>query len=570
MKMAIDTDVAITMRDGVTLSADVWRPDDGQKHPTLVHAPYTDRRLRNSLGLVLNVMTAVERGYAVVLADCRGTWRSGGTWTPFHGHGADGYDCVEWAAAREWCDGNVSVYGNSGMGVTALQTAIAAPPHLKAAFTMLTGGNYHEGWAYRSGVFELAWSLRWARTMTRQNLPRFPDAAKRAQDQPPLMLRDAPKAVRTLPLTDRSLLPADVVPWYYEWVEHPAYDNYWRETDGAARARQIKVPVLQVGGWHDLFFPGHLDLRAALQAHPDARVREGSRFVVGPWTHDTYLGSRSSLNGVRDFGPAADCNAYMTTALALDFFDHHLRGGPAPKPSRYYMMGENAWRDATTWPPASTRLELFLASGGGANTRDGDGRLGPAAEGPDDHFTYDPRHPVPTSGGSSYAAELTPDGVRDQREVELRDDVLVYTSAPLDADLAIAGPVKVVLFAATDGPDTDFTAKLVDVEADGFCANITEGIVRARYRNGLAKEELVSPGATVEYRIALTDTAHRFRAGHRVRLEISSSNFPRYARNLNSAAHPNFGTEADVRTARQTVLHNSACASRLVLPVLQS
>ncbi len=565
MKMAIDTDVAVTMRDGVKLSADIWRPDDGGRHPVLVHAPYTDRRLRNSLGLVLNVMTAVERGYAVALVDCRGTWRSGGAWTPFHGHGDDGYDMVEWAAAQAWCDGAVGVYGNSGMGVTALQTAIAAPPHLKAAFTMLTGGNYHEGWAYRSGVFELAWSLRWARTMSRQNLPRFPDAAKNAQA---VMLRDAPKAVRTLPLTDRSLLPADVVPWYYEWVEHPAYDDYWRGIDGAARADRIKVPVLQVGGWHDLFFPGHVDVRAALQRHSDAKVRDGSRFVVGPWTHDTYLGSRSSLNGARDFGPAADCNAYMTTALALDFFDHHLRGGPAPQPSRYYMMGENAWRNADAWPPATVAQDLFLASNGRANSRHGDGRLAGAAEGPDDHYRYDPRDPVPTAGGAAYAAELTLDGVRDQRGVEERADVLVYTSLPLKTDLDIAGVVELVLFAATDGPDTDFMAKLVDVETDGFCANITEGVVRARYRNGLDREELLAPGETVEYRIRLTDTAHRFKAGHSVRLEISSSNFPRFGRNLNAAVHPNLGTEADIRTARQTVLHNSACPSRLVLPVL--
>ena len=569
MKMTIDSDVTIPMRDGVRLSCDIFRPDSRRRHPALLYVPYTDRRTRNGLALIVNPITAVERGYAVVIADCRGTFRSEGQWSPLHGQGRDGFDMVEWIAGQDWCDGAVGVYGASGMGATALQTTLMSPPHLQAAFLLLTGGSYHHGWAYTSGVFELGFALHWARVMgayqRKRNLADNPDFVAPA----PIQEWDA---ARALPLIDDTVIPRSLAPWYADWLAHTQFDDYWREVDAASNIANIKVPILQFGAWYDLFFPGQISVNEALAAHPDARVRTESRFLIGPWAHNAYLGFAPTTAGSRDFDSTADSSSRSMTPLALDWFDKWLRGDTSKQiNSRYFMMGDNVWRESPSWPPISRQQEWFLSSGGRANTRHGDGVLKPTIAGvnpQNDRFLYDPFNPVPTVGGATISQELCPDGVQDQRKVEEREDVLVYSSGILDQDTRIAGTVSVVLFASTSGRDTDFTAKLVDVEPEGFCANISEGIVRARYREGTHVEKLVPRETILEYKIRLNDVAHCFRAGHRIRLEISSSNFPKWARNLNCETHSNFATADEAQVATQQVYHDQLHPSRLVVSLI--
>lgn len=296
--------------------------------------------------------------------------------------------------------------------------------------------------------------------------------------------------------------------------------------------------------------------------------------MVGPWDHEAYLSLGLSRAGQRDFGPSAIGGPTLVSELALQWFDHWLAGKETPlmdtRPVRYFMMGSNAWREADTWPPASTPTQWYLRSGGRANTRHGDGALTlepPDAE-PADSYRYDPADPVPSLGGRTLHPNLGPGGVQDQATLEEREDVLVYTSARLTTPLAVAGPVSVTLFAASSARDTDFTAKLVDVEPDGYCANIAEGIIRARHRSGEPPEELLEPGEVTEFGIDLWDVAHLFRAGHRVRVEISSSNFPRFDRNLNTAVSPELAGPGDLQVADQQIWHDKDHPSRLALPVL--
>jgi putative CocE/NonD family hydrolase len=574
MDLTVETDVLIPMRDGIRLSADVFRPAHGRV-PVLVHQPYQDRRTKESLGLMVTPISAAERGYAVVLVDARGTFRSEGEWEPFSGQGEDGYDTVEWCAEQPWCDGNVGVYGCSGMGVTTLRTAVAAPPHLRAAMVAYTGGTYHDGWAYTSGVLELAWSQRWALNMGSVALARMDRGEERDALAAGLeAAHDVWAAVDQLPLME-GLIPRSLAPWLYEWLEHRTYDDYWSSVDCAAQAEQIKVPLLQVGGYYDLFVPGQIAVHDALRSHPDPRVRDGSRCILGPWTHSSYLMlGRDTRSGVRNWGPLADSNARAVGPLLLDWFDLWIGHDGQPSldlaPVRYFVMGRREWRDAPHWPPPASTRELFLRSGGRANSSLGDGTLSntraPDGE-PHDSYLYNPFDPVPTVGGATLAVEeLMTEGVQDQRELELRADVLVYTSEHLSSELTVAGRPLVTLYVSSSAPDTDFVAKLVDVEPSGFCANISEGILRLRHRNGFEVDELANPGETYEVTIRLMDVAHTFLSGHRLRLELASSNYPRFARNLNSAAHPNEARPEDARIAVQHVLHDARHPSRLILP----
>jgi putative CocE/NonD family hydrolase len=574
MKMRVETNVAIPLRDGVKLSADVFVPDDGEAHPTLLHVPYRGRRSRSSIAQILNPFHAAERGYGLVLVDNRGTSGSEGDWEPFRKYADDGYDMVEWIATQDWCDGNVGMYGNSGMGAATALTAMAAPPHLKAVMLVFTGANYYDGWAYTSGVFELGFSVHWQRGHIANLVGRMPDGPDKDALRTSLLhaAHNEWEDISRLPLGSPDERFDTLAPWYPEWLEHPSYDDYWNEVDAVAHASKIDVPVLQIGCWYDLFLPSQLELDRALAEQPADSVGSTTRLIVGPWAHNTYLGLRSTVAGDRNFGLTADCSAAFTMPLAFRWFDAYLRDGASPEMprARYYVMGSNEWRDAESWPPAAAQpLELFLHSGGRANSRFGDGVLAEAKPGvlPPDGFRYDPMNPVISHGGPTIQQDLTPDGVQDQSKVEEREDVLVYTSAPVSG-LTIAGHVSVILHAATSAVDTDFTAKLVDVEPGGYCANVCEGIVRARYRKGTTEEQLVEPGAVEEYEIKLNDVAYHFAPGHQIRLEISSSNFPRFARNLNCVTNPNQATAEEAVVAVQTVYHDGTRPSRLVLPAL--
>jgi len=338
-----------------------------------------------------------------------------------------------------------------------------------------------------------------------------------------------------------------------------------------SHAERIKVPILHLSAWYDTCMKGHMDLNAALQERGDEKVRDQHRLIIGPTDHSAYYNKRPSCAGERDFGPEALTGPDVLAAMVFEWFDHWLRGEEQTlmpdNMVRYYQMGENAWKETGSWPPPHTMRPYYLHSTGHANSRLGDGALNaePPRTEPPDSYVYDPLDPVPTTGGRSMID--VPTGVENQAIVEERQDVLVYTSPCIAEPLALTGPVSLTLHASSDAPDTDFTAKLVDVEPDGYCANIAEGIIRARYRNDREKEEFLEPGKVTEFTIDLWDIAHTFEPGHRIRLEISSSNFPRFDRNLNSHVTPALGSADDVRKAVQQVYHDAPHPSRLNLPV---
>jgi hypothetical protein len=345
-------------------------------------------------------------------------------------------------------------------------------------------------------------------------------------------------------------------------------DAYWDAVDLEGRHGDLTVPALVMGGWYDLFADDVFRQFAALRTASNDAARE-SRLVVGPWPHAL---SASTKTGSVDFGGRSMIDLQ---AIEQRWFDHYLRGADngaeREAPMRLFLMGSNEWRDEAEWPIARTDWQpWYLHSGGGANTLRGDGTLSPMPpeDEPADTFDYDPRYPVPTNGGGNCCSpDLVPWGPYDQRDVEMRSDVLCYTSAPLDRDLTLIGPITVILWAATDGQDTDWTGKLVDVAPNGRAVNLCDGIIRARSRYGPTTAKPLEPGRVERYEIDLMATGNTFLAGHRIRLEISSSNFPRFDRNPNTGEA--IGTATVLRVAHQTVLHAPATPSHVLLPVVR-
>lgn len=577
-QIIVERKFMVPMRDGIGLATDIYRPADDEKHPVLIFPnPYSRNNAVVVGGYLTNPMLLVDQGYVVVVPESRGRGGSEGIWRPWITDGQDGYDAVEWAAAQPWSNGAVGAYGNCGHVYPTLALACAAPPHLKAILLYMGGVNPHDGWTYSSGALELGFNLFWALSLAPDTVSRL-DPETRAEAGP-LLMRDfgnLREAMHHLPLRDVAGAQNGAAPYWVDWTSHPTYDEFWQEVDLLRQVDKIEVPILHISGWYDLMLKGHLDLNRALNTVGDPKLREHHRFILGPWDHEAYLSSlRYSTAGHRNFGLMNSTGPSLMAPLISKWFGKWLRGedtdvlgsGSGSK-TRYFTLGENTWRETADWPPPHKLTDYHLHSTGRANTSKGDGALSTdAAPGEEaaDAYVYDPLNPVPTRGGRTLMGLRG--GIEDQAGVEEREDVLVYTSAPLLSPLTIAGPVTVKLYASSSAPDTDFTAKLVDVELGGYCMNVTEGIIRARYRDGVDKEVFLNPGEVTEFTIDLWDVAHMFKAGHRIRLEISSSNFPRFDRNLNSKVPPEQGSAADIEKAMQRVFHGQSYPSRIILPV---
>jgi putative CocE/NonD family hydrolase len=545
------------MRDGVRLSADVYLPADGDgPWPALLSRTPYDNNLLMELGLFW-----AQEGYAYVAQDVRGRYDSEGDFVPWDFETDDGYDTIDWIGRQPWCDGNVGMTGSSYVGQVQWQAAIAGHPLLKTIVPRVMGNNLWDSPHYQGGAFGLGVNAIWGwRTMgrTMQRIDRF----------------DWPAILRTLPLRAMDERSGKHHPAFSTWLDHHDYDDYWRATAVDEHFDRYTIPVLQVCGWYDLYAGGMMANFAGLRAHAGSDLaRRNQRIIMGPWTHP-QAGNQppgTSNAGDRDFGQVSLLD---TRLIELAWFDHWLKhidnGVDREPPIKLFVMGADLWRDEHEWPLARTVwTPYYLHSGGHANTLLGDGTLGPDAPGeePSDSYVYNPDHPVPTMGGCNCCnPEVVPWGVFDQRPVEMRSDVLVYTSPPLDRDVEVTGPVLVHLHASTDGPDTDFTAKLIDVYPDGTAWNLCDGIVRGRYRKGRGPAELLTPGDIYEFVIDCWVTSNLFETGHAIRLEISSSNFPRFDRNLNTGAP--IGDDASPRPARQRVLHDAAHPSHVVLPII--
>jgi uncharacterized protein len=567
--MQIDTDVAMTTRDGVTLRADVYRPDGSGRFPVLLSRLPYDKRGRRRPG---DIDVFVEHGYVVIFQDTRGRFASeGDEYYPLTWEAQDGYDAVEWAAALPYSNGRVGTMGQSYLGATQYLLAPTRPPHLLASFPASAAADVHQCWAYHTGgAFELGWQLPYALFMARDTIARrglgasmLPELERLLVPAPtPWAPPVSDDAYRRLPLMAWADWLAPLAPYYTDYLRHPEDGPYWWEINLERRYAEIATPMYHVTSWYDIFLHGGLANFAGLRRHAATEAaRRAQKLLIGPWAHlFPYTSPTSTGTGDIDFGPAAMVDLHD---IQLRWFDHWLKGVDTgildEPPVRLFVMGENRWRDEGEWPLARTRYTPYYLHGGGDRT------LSPEAPGdePADQFTYDPADPVPTRGGNTL---IIPMGVQDQRPLESRGDVLVYTSAVTTAPLEVTGPITVTLYAASSAPDTDFTAKLVDVRPDGYAQNLIDGIVRARYRESRTTPKPLTPGEVTTFTIDLWATSHVFLPGHRIRLEISSSNFPRFDRNLNTAEVQATGTRW--QRARQTIFHDARHPSHVTLPVI--
>jgi putative CocE/NonD family hydrolase len=539
--------VAIPMQDGVRLAADVFLPPGPGPWPTvLVRTPYG----RKSAG-IRSYRYFVRRRYAVVIQDVRGRFGSQGSFRSIQQEGPDGSDTITWIAAQPWSNGRVAMAGSSYLGMAQWWAAIEDNPHLITISPMDAGDDEYLDRSYSpGGALQFSHRLVWLRE-------NFMPRSQVNHGFGPYLDH--------LPVFTSDLASLGIVlPRWREILDHPSYDEFWRNLSIGNRLSRIKIPVLSFGGWFDTYAEGDLDAFSRLAAEGQA-----VETWIGPWWHNPALKFPT-----RDFGPLAAPALRRTQAA---WFDQWLKTNPEgarqdPKRAvlHLFVMGPNVWRDEHEWPLARTRYTpLYLASKGRANSAAGDGvlRWNPGRRARPDTFIYDPAHPVPTTGGATCCdSKLVPPGPLDQTVVERRNDVLVYTSPPLARDLEVTGPVRVILYVATSASDTDFTAKLVDVEPDSRPLLVTDGILRLRYRLSLKRPVFVQPDTPYRIEIDAGVTSYVFAAGHRLRVEIASSNFPRFDRNLNST-RPN-ALEARITTARQTVFHNGSHPSAIVLPVI--
>lgn len=548
----VQYNLMVPMRDGVKLATDVHRPAAQGRYPViLVRNPYDNGGEPQWLEAA---RSWTQRGYVFVFQNVRGRVDSQGEFYPYLSEAEDGYDAQQWAAAQSWSNGRVGTLGQSYSASTQWLSAHLRAPALRAMAPIMTPFNYYSDVAYVGGALSLGSRIGWASLM----------GGRTNQQQ----TRDWPRLLQHLPLRTLDAALGTNLPHWRDWIAHPGYDDYWKKVDVASRVDDIDVPSYNVGGWYDVFLRGTVTSYVAMTQRARSEVaRRGQKLLIGPWRH-TIRPTRQL--GELDFGPESVLDI---EAQLVPWFDQWLKGDdPGAQdepPVRLFVMGANRWRSEQEWPLARTRYtKYYLRSAGRANSVHGDGKLAldlPGKLDRADHYVYDPRNPVPTRGGALMFV-ATPAGPYDQTEIEQRDDVLVYSSEPLEKDTEVTGPITVTLYAQSTAADTDFTAKLVDVHPDGKSYNLADGIIRARYRESFEAERLLEPDEVYEFTIDLWATSNLFKRGHRLRVEVSSSNFPRFDRNPNTG-HTS-GSDVELRSARQTVYHSKKYPSHITLPVI--
>jgi uncharacterized protein len=574
MEIIVERDVAAAMRDGTVLRADVYRPAGDGRYPVLLlRTPYS-KGLWQFTHLTLDPVRAAGAGYVVIIQDVRARWASEGKdFDPYRDEFNDGHDTVEWAAKFPYADGTVGAYGVSYMGGTPWHAAAAAPPSLRAIAPTTAPNDQFIDLYWRGGAF--LWGTHvmwWLQAIAPSALVR---AKMGAPDFLPSFLRlvddiDAyESAVRHLPPRDLPAARPDdltLIPNFFETMRHPARDDYHRARSVYERHQQVQVPAMIIAGWHDLLLGSDLaHFRQMKSEAATEEAREKTRLIVGPWSHGMFLNVVGELDsGIRASGLFLDLREDLTT-LNLRWFDQRLKRQPTgiddEPPVKLFVQGLNRWRGEKEWPLArAVPTPWYFAA---------NGRLSPESPGsaePADVYVYDPRDPCPTRGGSHLLPRTYVPGPVDQTPLLGRRDVLVYTSEPLAQDLEVTGPVRGVLFAATSARDTDWVVKLCDVHPDGRTFNVCDGILRARYRASWEAPALVEPGTVERYEIDLWATSQVFRAGHRIRVLVTSSDFPRYDRNPNTGA---LGVEATaLEPALQRIFRDAERASHLMLPIV--
>lgn len=547
-EISFERDVEATMRDGVVLNADVYRPKDPGKYPVLLERTPYDKQDERDIG-----MAFASYGYVVILQDVRGRWSSPGEWYPFKHEAADGYDTVEWAASLPYSNGKVGMFGGSYEAVTQLLAAIAHPPHLAGIFPVDTASDYHDGWVYQGGAFEQWMSESWTTSLARDTLNH------RSRSGGTALAWDDRLPLASYPVLN-PVSQENLAPYFLDWLAHPNYDEFWKDISIEEHVREITVPAFHSGAWYDIFLRGTLRNYTGFKAQANGEnARRNQRLIIGVGGH---AGGGRKIGEV-DFGSKLESHSEDDTMRR--WYDYLLKNIPngldKEPPVRIFVMGKNEWRDENEWPLARAQnTPYYLQSGG-----DLAAKPGPASR--PDRIAYDPANPVRTHGGPLCCGRtLLAPGPLDQRAVESRDDVLTYSTPVFREDLEVTGPVSLDLYVSSSAVDTDFTAKLVDVWPSGFAQNLTEGILRMRYRDSQAQPELMNPGQIYKIKIDMVATSNVFLAGHRLRLEVSSSNFPRFNRNLNTGEEQAHATR--MAKALNTVYHDKDHPSALVLPIV--
>ncbi len=583
-EIIVQKNVPAKMRDGTTLVADVYRPggeaSNGEYPVLLTRQPYGKEL--PTVTSYLNAIKAAGHGYVVVIQDVRGRFGSEGEWNPSVYEFEDGYDTVEWAATLPGSNGDVGMYGASYFGMTQWQAAVMRPPSLKSLAPGITWGNYLNGAQFRGGVRELGLRIYWWESVLALD-SLFREYRKDREKLEELLpahvdvIDGLPEEYGILPLKDLPD-PGGVMPYMFEALDLGIDSDVWKYLNIDGRYEDVEVPTFHIGCWYDVFLGETLRQYEAMKEVAAGRGSMPPRLLLGPWIHTTTF---PSMVGDLDFGLASsgqflDCKGDVTD-YHLRWFDATLKGDESSlagePPVKVFVMGENRWRGYEEWPVPGSREEKWYLHAGGVLSREA-----PAdnAGGIPDEYDYDPKDPVPTVGGALLMPGVYRAGARDQRPNEERLDVLVYTSEELSEDYTVIGNVSATLYAASSAPDTDFVARLVDVYPDGRAIGVTDGIIRASVREsypapGVIKPtepSLIKPGEVYEYVIDLWATGITFRTGHCIRVEVTSSSFPRWDRNLNTGEDTKDSSRSEV--ARQQIFHDPEHPSSIALTVVDN
>jgi len=579
VEVLLQKNVPAGMRDGTTLMSNVYRPTGGGTYPVLLtRLPYG--KDLPSDGAVLDPVRAAEAGYIVVVQDVRGRYRSEGKFVPFVKEYEDGYDTVEWAAKLPGSNGSVGMYGLSYFGKTQWHAAVMRPPSLKSMVPGLTWGNHLNGVQMRGGVQELGLMQYWAQTSLTLDLlfRKYSGDRDRLGEKLPEVIHTidtllAGGGYDVLPLTDLPN-PDELAPFVEGGFGRGVDHEGWEYLNIEGKYHNIEAPTFHIGGWYDCFIGETLRQYGAMKERSREAGMRPPHLMVGPWTHGDFGSTLGELDfGIGSSGMFLDYSGDLTDAH-LQWFDATLKGDEnaleGKPPVRVFVMGENRWRGYEDWPPPGSREETWhLRSDSSLRREPGGAGDEPA------RYDYDPDDPVPTLGGPILMAAIHGSGPRDQRPIEGRPDVLVYTSPALESPLTVLGSVYATLFAASSAPDTDFVARLVDVYPDGLAMCVADGILRASARESYPAPGVVrpvapssiEPGRVYEYIIDLWATGITFLPGHRIRVEITSSSHPRWERNLNTGASTFDSSRTEV--AHQTIFHDAGRPSRITLTVVE-
>lgn len=548
--MQIFRNMRVSMRDGVNLSTNVFLPDGIGPWPVvLVRTAYNRNFVYDS--------SFPRSEMALVVQDCRGRYASEGEYYPFVNEANDGYDTLEWISSQTWCNGKIGMYGASYLAATQFYAAISGSKKISVLNPQFMAEDCWKQAYFSNGAFSLGLTWSWlcfetnSKTSEASLMPAF----------------NVGELLRTLPLIDLDIKSgAGSVKSYRDFVSNNVYCEFWKQFSLRDQYDKFQMPVLLTGGWYDYYPSEMLKLFCELRKHSDTKqIADSHRIIIGPWTHGINY---STTLGEIDFGKDS-LKENDATIRWLDCILHEKNASQFQSaPIKIFVMGKNAWQDEYEWPPVRIRYtNYYLHSSGNIDTTP------PGKDEKPDTYDYDPSNPVPTVGGNHSIGpynpglyELAKPGPYDQRILETRDDVMVYTGDILKHDVEITGPIIFNLFASSSAVDTDFVVKLADVYPDGRSINISEGIIRARFRNNVWGEpELIEPGRVYEFNVDMVATSNVFKKGHRIKIYLTSSSFPLWDRNLNTGNNPAYDTQ--MKIAHQTIFHDSLRPSHIVLPI---